>query len=222
MTDHPMLFSPPMVRALLEGRKTQTRRILKPRREVLDGKFYPLYVNGVRSGSSTHPEFSNVALDGDRPLWMGTSPYVPDDRIWCRETWSGDYGVRDVRPSERPEFLQGPIWYWADGNPVDGDWEKPRPGIHMPRWASRLTLTITEVRVQRLMEISERDAIAEGCAGVLGPNHDFPDEWDPSPEEEYRELWESLNAKRAPWADNPWVCAISFETHRRNIDELAR
>ena len=94
-----------------------------------------------------------------------------------------------------------------------------RPSIHMPRWASRMTLTVTAARRQRLWMITEADAIAESCAGRLGPNPDFPDEWDPSPEEEFGMLWNSLHNKPGErWADNPEIVALTFTVERRNID----
>jgi hypothetical protein len=104
------------------------------------------------------------------------------------------------------------IWYWADGNPSHGDWGKPKPGMHMPQWASRILLEITEVRVERLQDISEADAKAEGCdpwedlAGVPGvtvgdrlQNYRLA----------YRHLWDQINGAGA-WDANPWVWAVSF------------
>lgn len=216
MSDKPILFSGPMVRAILEGRKAQTRRILKL------GKRLPDYI-GPR-GCTDDPSCWGWSDDerGDHWLvkrgegdkgcldwsdWAGS--YQVGDRLWVRETFS--YETLDV---DRNGFM--PPWYWADGNPISGEYTRPKPSIHMPRWASRLTLTVTDVRVQRLQDISEDDAIAEGCpcqtdeelAGMEARC------W-------FRDLWDDLNAKRGfGWDRNPWCVAVTFTAHQRNIDQL--
>ena len=221
----PILFSGPMNRALLDGRKTQTRRVLKP--QPPDGlRFVGIY--------GPDAVFEPLSRGDDYTVRL---PYMPGDLLWVRETWSGDYWLKDAPPSERPQICAQVAhvpkiprtWYWADGSPTHGDWERPRPSIHMPRWASRLTLEVTAVRVQRLQEISIEDARAEGVA---------TEEWDDwrenvtsiaIPEGSYienerdlfRDLWDSINAKRGyGWDTNPWVCAISFIVHQMNIDEF--
>ena len=139
MTDRPILFSAPLIRAILREvsapgtGKTQTRRVLKPRpRRTI---FFDAKTAGLE-------QFREPA-------------YRAGDRLWVREAIS--YDRLDV---DRDGIL--PPWYWADGNPDAGDWTRPKPSIHMPRWASRLTLIVTDVRVQRLQDISEDDARAEG------------------------------------------------------------
>ena len=214
MADKPILFSGPMVRALIDGRKTQTRRTLKPQPDFRGGAgdYHDAEEWGWEDEDGYHVSVLDIVPNG----------YRIGDRLWVRETWSGDYGVRNIPPGQRPEFLQGPLWYWADGNPKDGDWERPRPSIHMPRWASRLKLTVTDVRVQRLQEISDDDAIAEGIReqtftgwfSVPGLNGAGT-----TARAAYSMLWDSLNARRAAWASNPWVVALTFETHRCNIDQ---
>lgn len=205
MTDKPILFSGPMIRALLDGRKTQTRRLLRPQPRTapirqVDG----LWTDGVQIG-----ETAVIKI-----------PYAVGDRLWVRESWSGEHVFRNHKPSERQDFAwegevhyRNHVHYWADGGPEYGDWEKPRPSIHMPRYASRITLTVTDVRVQRLRDISETDAKAEGCGMRIGP----------APFNNYRsgfeDLWDSLNADRAPWADNPWVVAYTFTVREGNIDD---
>ena len=118
-----------------------------------------------------------------------------------------------------------PIWYWADGNPTEGDWTKPKPSIHMPRWASRLTLTVSDVRVQRLQDCSDDDAAAEGLTYLDdGPGAGF---WivDGTPVcsagsvEAYAQLWNHINGDGA-WEANPWIVAITFTVEKRNIDAL--
>jgi hypothetical protein len=229
MTDKPIIFSPPMVRALLEGRKTQTRRVLK-------GEWQPMLEGHDRVKTWFAPP--NVPREGIPNQWaqsgiwaekhgehgynrfLGFAPYTPGDRLYVREAFS--YETLDV---DRNGFM--PPWYWADGNPTDGDFTRPKPSIHMPRWASRLTLTVTEVRVQRLQEISEEDAVAEGIEPFSGIDPDCngyrdyykfaaPGYW-LHPRASFGSLWNSLHGPDA-WDQNPWVVAVSFTVERRNID----
>lgn len=201
MVDRPILFSGAMVRALLEGRKTQTRRILKP--------------------------LSNRTIFFD-PKTAGLNQYkapafVVGDRLWVRETWSGVYQLRDIPPAQRESIMtpDGPILredihFWADGNPLGGEYEKPRPGIHMPRWASRLTLIVEGVKVERLQDISEADAIAEGCESDnegLNPNHIGPSR------AIFQTLWGRINGPGS-WDANPFVAAYTFRVIRSNIDQI--
>jgi hypothetical protein len=137
-------------------------------------------------------------------------PYAPGDRLWVREAFS--YELLDV---DRNGFM--PPWYWADGNPESGDFTRPKPSIHMPRWASRLTLLVTDVRVQRLQEISAEDCAREG---VIVPDHVLiRDGFMLSARSHFRDLWNSIYGPDA-WDANPWVAAISFTVHRCNIDTM--
>ena len=152
MTEKPIIFSAPMVRALLDGRKTQTRRILKPQIVCHTGPV-PAFTWGKFSGLYPDDWFGyGNAIDG-------ALPYAVGDRLWVREAFS--YDRLDV---DKDGTL--PPWYWADGNPSSGDWTKPKPSIHMPRWASRITFEVTEVRVQRLQEISEEDTIVRASSAL--------------------------------------------------------
>lgn len=233
MTDRPLLFSAPMIRALLDGRKTQTRRLLK--------------------GAPVEPAYQAVLNERDQWRFVADTPdlrgdegadlrFEVGDRIWVKETWSGifwspediDGRAREYHETpkvERTKDLSSGVFYRED------EQRKPwrlqfvpevqwTPSIFMPRWASRLTLTVTDVRVQRLQEISWGDAIAEGCPGTIGPNPDFPDEWDPSPPEEYAALWDSINdpAGCGPkgWMANPWIVAISFTVEQCNIEKMQK
>jgi len=190
----PILFSGPMIRALLDGCKTQTRRVLR---------------------------------EGERQR------YAVGDKLWVKEEWSGHYHFRDTPPAKRVSFMtpDGPIlrediWYWADGRPATGDYERPRSPLFMPRWASRITLEVTAVRVQRLQEISDDDALAEGvtkvrehCYVIRGIDYDEIGLCHSGPIAPFAKLWDSLNAKRGyGWEDNPWVAAISFRIHKMNVD----
>lgn len=186
--ERPIIFAAESVRAILEGRKTQTRRIVKgcALKWLGPSMFVPEYV--------ANPENS-------------LCPYgVPGDRLWVREAFRQGDGSMSVHYRADPDEVSGGPW---------------RPSIHMPRWASRLTLEIMEVRVQRLQEISEEDARAEGVQALplQGP---YAGRWwtadvsaglrlhGRSAEQAFNLAWESINWKRAPWASNPWVWAIAF------------
>lgn len=163
MKMRPILFSGEMVRAILEGRKTQTRRVVKPQ---------PAYV-----------------IDS---VWV--CPYGrPGDGLWVRETWA-------------PNSQAGVFSYaadWAAGVKHVSRW---RPSIHMPRAASRISLEVVGVRVERLREISEADALAEGCAD--SEMVDGVPMWC-SAVEKYMDLWEKINGEGS-WAVNPWVWVVEF------------
>lgn len=222
MTDRPILFSGSMVRALLEGRKTQTRRVLKPQPPV-----------GAR--------YSGVHFASDEaPTWFFNSPVGPrkvrqafedGDRLWVREAWRTSSWDDVFSPAGlQPDSTS---WrYEADGVTSHDDiasYGRLRVSMHMPRWASRLTLIVTDVRVQRLQEISEADAVAEGIEPdddglsvwrCYAPEPKLQDYW-LSPTESYRTLWNSLNAHRGyGWEANPWVAAVTFDVVKANIDQL--
>ena len=207
MTDRPILFSAPMIRVILREiaapgtGKTQTRRIIHPY-EVVPHPF-----KGAKAAPSNLMVVKVPARLGgfiDGPTF---SPrFAPGDRLWVREAFS--YDRLDV---DRDGIL--PPWYWADGNPDAGDWTRPKPSIHMPRWASRLTLIVTDVRVQRLQDISEDDARAEGveCDSDGWRDYMMPTtQCCGSARNSFATLWDSLNAERAPWSSNPWVVAVTF------------
>lgn len=212
MADRPILFSAPMVRALLAGTKTQTRRALRMPEGPIDAIFQQ---DGVWwTGDALTGE-----KDGDIPIRIKIG-----DRLWVREAFSYSWSVKD--DTEARHLM--PVWYWADDNPDRGDWSKPKPSIHMPRWASRLTLTVTDVRVQRLQDISEEDALAEGmdmatARAVLSPDemHAFSYALMVTPHATgriiFETIWEQINGAGS-WAANPWVVAYTFTVERRNID----
>lgn len=170
MKERPILFSGPMVRAILEGRKTQTRRVVKPQ---------PAHIAGI-----------GTVLNIDTITGKACPYGKPGDRLWVRETWDG------VRLDGGGALVS----YRADGDkPVtdDGRWH---PSIHMPRWASRITLEVVSVRVERLQEISEEDAMAEGVA--LAENYR-------GPVAHFASLWEQINGLGS-WNANPWVWVVEF------------
>lgn len=222
MIDRPIIFSASMVHALLAGRKTQTRRILKPQppewqamviditKPMQDEDGHWGQVETIWSGP-----LSAGMCEPDREEWRPLKGlrYTVGCRLWVREAFSGFHGVDENFPPSLWPRRVDELWYWADGNPGSGDWTRPKPSIHMPRWASRLTLDVTDVRVQRLQDISEADALAEGIERLQ-----FPEcgEWG-WPQRRFRELWGSLHGEEA-WDANPWVAALTFTVERRNID----
>ena len=210
MADRPILFSGIMVRALLDGRKSQTRRIFKGAERNQSGLWH---VHNSAGGVVGVTE-ANVGKEAVAYL-----PIQVGDRLWVRETWSGHCVFRETPPSQRASFttpdgpyLREDVWFWADGEPAAGDYEKPRPGIHMPLWASRLTLEVTEARVERLQDISRGDAMEEGCP--------FPNmAAGPDPRDWYSDLWNAINGPGS-WEANPWVAAYTFTVIHKNIAEV--
>lgn len=187
--ERPILFSGPMVRAILDGRKTQTRRIVKPQPEAVSFAWR-------WSNKTTRVQWGEK-LSGN--ALARYCPYgVAGDRLWVREAWKVASNYDDFKPSEIPESVinDGIVRYLADGDTdLDGRYRHAR---FMPRWASRITLEITKVRVERLQEISEEDSSAEGIA--------YPTD---TAKAAYRQVWDSINGKGA-WDKNPWVWVISF------------
>lgn len=201
--EHPIIFTGESVRAIREGRKTQTRRVLRPQPEIRHGLVYGLEEHGRSE------QFLRC-----KP-WRLTAPeYKPGDVLWVREAWQPRFYPSTLAMCE----IEGVVY--ADGAFMACDthdtWDMKRVGkwrasIHMPRWACRLLLPLTAVRVERVQEITEEDAKAEGCAGVAfgqGPNGAEG----LMPVTQYMAVWYSLNAKRGySWAANPWVWVLTFE-----------
>ena len=199
MKERPILFTGPMVRAILAGRKTQTRRVIKPQ---------PMPSEEVIFDTLTH----DVVYIGDEANFIVPCPYgVPGDRLWVRETWQcgmaatpSGYGLR-VRIGKAE--LGDVVRYRAEGdNYVPSmPWRSPR---FMPRWASRITLEVLSVRVQRVQEISDFDAFQEGVEAVEA---DTDDGHCLSFTAGFRSVWDHINAKRGfGWSVNPWVWVVEF------------
>jgi hypothetical protein len=205
-----------MVRALLEGRKTQTRRVLKPQpprfdhygRDIMDWGLSGIYQDDENDGTirwwldvqtdvddNSHREFKVLAGVGDR-LWVREALDLGDHKyVISHCTYAAGGGDVDLRPDGAAA--------WA------GAYKRRHvPSIHMPRWASRLTLTVTDVRVQRLTEISDEDAEAEGVTPGFGGGPIV---------EDFLCLWNSIHGPFACNA-NPWIAAYTFTVERRNID----
>lgn len=219
MTERPIIFSVPMVSAILDGRKTMTRRVVK-----------------LRDPSQTYSVHDDdgwpMSADDGGDWHRDRCPYgQPGDRLWVREV----FAVSKIAP-------QCQVAYAADGKCVAVGWDgsggymqifhgwlldakdrRDRPGdtfgrskykpwrspIHMPRWASRITLEIAGVRVERLQAITEEDAIAEGVDAIpiaeIRRNGCF------TRRDDFCQLWHKLNGKKHPWASNPWVWVVSFK-----------
>jgi hypothetical protein len=189
MRERPILFSGPMVRALLAGTKTQTRRIIKPQPPASTG-----YLINEDPEGKGHLCVSDLGESGE--FHAGVDPWrrcpygQPGDRLWVKE---GFLRSRDI--GERHMYLDDPgVEAAEEHTSCQLPWRRMSP-LYMPRWFSRLTLEVVEVRAERLQSMTPDDARAE-CGGVVGS---------------FTALWDSINAKRGyPWASNPWVWALTL------------
>jgi hypothetical protein len=223
-----------MIRALIDGRKTQTRRVLHPQPPI-DYALVGIYAPGLTAVFNPGGRDKPADPDWDVPIRL---PYMPGDRLWVREAWRTERAFDPYRPRDLPwiELPDLPIFYEATPNgdlsPLGNRWgERKRPGMFMPRLASRLTLIVDNVRIQRIKDIDEADAIAEGVwhgdtferfADDLGATA-IPGRWFRTARDWYRDLWDRLNAARGfHWEADPWVVAPTFRMVKRNIDDLER
>jgi len=193
MKTHPILFNGDMVRAILEGRKSQTRRILKGSTEH-KGEYNPAYLERHK----------------DDPGWKKICPYgQPGDLLWVREGFT--------------KSVSGKIFTYRADYP---DGAKPichlkwKPSIHMPRIINRITLEIKNIRVERLQDISEEDAEAEGVKWFNSGGVECPG-MPKTPLEAFKQIWSEINGSES-WNENPWLWTIQFETHLCNIDEYLK
>ena len=209
MKERPILFSASMIRALLNGTKTQTRRVVKPQ---FAADALPVEMPAI------DPAWGWV-IPGHSGVWwcdaaanpddLRRCPYgQPGDRLWVRESWRAPLAYeltppRDIQPGT-------PIAFQADGAGTlpHINVGKLRPGMFMPRWASRILLEITDVRVERLQDINEADAVAEGSFTWAG-EQDTPVRDLIEARLVYRQLWEQINGTGS-WDAIPWVWAVSF------------
>ncbi len=206
MRERPILFSGEMVRSILDGRKTVTRRVIKR----LAG-FGPITDFQISTTKGYDFEFRNK-----RKLWnsvlrgrvVGACPYgQPGGRLWVRETWATD------DPLDPQDALT--VFFRATDHETCGQpW---KPSIHMPRWASRITLEVTGVRVERVQGITQDQAIAEGCSadGYWKMNEGLScggrTDRRPMAVQRFNRLWDSIAAPAFKWAVNPWVWVIEFK-----------
>jgi hypothetical protein len=202
----PILFSAPMVRALLNGSKTQTRRIVKPQGAAMRPM---LEADGTPRGDwfISYPKFARVGNTGFK------CPYGrPGDHLWVRETWASvpatAYRGVEVYQTVNPNDANEAAIYAAE-------WDRSgparwRPSIHMPRWASRITLEVTKVRAERLNEISNFDCKSEGIDIDKVVSYQRAGADRPAAHA-YRDIWEDINGPGS-WAANPWVWCVEFRT----------
>lgn len=223
MSERPILFSAPMARAILDGHKTQTRRVVKVGDTIEE-----------RDDGTRWPYFTTWTHGDDGSPWASCPYGEPGDRLWVRETWRYADWTEDGQPWIRyaaddarrlcervsSEWAARVADIWAelssaenvavDGRAADRKW---RPSIFLPRWASRITLAVTAVRVERLQEIRELDALGEGVEGkrVTSVLNGVRGEYVVgSARDAYAALWDTINGDRAPWASNPWVWVVEF------------
>ncbi len=236
MKARPILFSAPMVQALLTGRKTQTRRIVKP--QPASGCYYAM--NGAGNAAlhlieNGTPEKYCVPVKANSTSHILYCPFGEvGDLLWVRETFcledTCEYHEYAVAPKDRPfltwknydngEYFTIPHYRATEPEPhivpygLDEDDDKTRwkPSIFMPRWSSRITLEITNIRVERLQDISDKDAIEEG---VDRTNTSIPT----YASQRYMMLWNSINGKDS-WGENPWVWVLEFKVHNCNVDDF--
>lgn len=217
----PILFSTPMVQAILDGRKSMTRRVVNPQPiNVSDGAYmdpynhnyshFTMWTKDNRMCLSCGGNIKNTAH------WMPR--YHPGDILWVRETWRENW--MSMTGNKIYDYRADPYYSAYPAEPDGLPW---RPSIFMPKLAARIFLRVTDVRCERVQEISDDDAIKEGCAGAVcdclhfgrgvhGCESCMNTGWQDPPTLEFMDLWDGLNAKRGySWASNPWVWVISFE-----------
>jgi len=215
--ERPILFSAPMVRALLDGTKTQTRRVVKglPPWEITE-ICYDAGGSGKWMPNGPAPSGTGMAAGHWRLCPYGQ----PGDRLWVRETFALSVIDPDGgSPQDDPENYDviyratdapGGGWTDGEGNSIAAPW---KPSIHMPRWTSRILLEIVSVRVERLNDCTEQDAIAEGISKTASGFWSVYGQADVdgtfSPRASYRALWESINGAGS-WDTNPWVWVVEF------------
>lgn len=228
MKSRPILFTATMIRALLDGRKSQTRRIVKDwnivrvsdRTEFCDRSPYPL-------SRKDRGDAAYVELDDGRFVGLPCPYGGPGDLLWVKESWAYRLDCDHLNGTQLYERGVRQAWYWADGpgktcrTGCAGAAGRVRAARFMPRWASRLTLKITEVRVQRLQEISEEGALAEGVSWEPGDQEANVRKWgtEQTARMRYADLWDHINGPGS-WEANPWVWAISFEVIKKNVDAV--
>jgi len=212
--EHGMLFSAPMVRAILAGRKSQTRRVVTSKNSLVDGSPPCMKRDPEILGAWHNLDFTDAFVDPGPSPAGNPGPYLrvadapnesrhrvyprvqPSDRLWVRETWCQVPGGDDYvyRADLSDEHRLDELAVRRSAGALATSW---RPSIFMPRRAARIVLTVSGVRAQRLQDITDADALGEGVPGLNA----------------FRALWESINGHRpgCAWADNAWVWALAFE-----------
>ena len=226
MNEYPLIVTTELIPKVLDGTKTQTRRVIKPQPDlglpeydryshIEVGKYHPTKVDKNGEQYPGDEVFGAYTEDGE---WGWVCPYGQvGDRLWVRETWNcfyldydgynGAYDLGEIIkpiPKTKPDYKHC-VLYRATHDDMNEVW---RPSIHIPRWASRITLDITNLRVERLQEIMPHDCILEGIAEEYGDGLALRDK--------FETLWDTLNAKRGhPFESNPWVWVIEWPPYRK-------
>jgi len=230
MAEKPIIFSGPMVRALMLGQKTQTRRVIKAGGSLPDfcgagGQDSPDWNDPTCWGWEDHEHGDWVTLErdpGQRMSWRDwRGAFHVGDRLWVREAhafvpaaaYRNSLFVEQRADPDDPDRAA----IYREGFDLSRGGIRWRSSIHMPRWASRLTLVVRDVRVQRVQEISEEDARAEGVQLRRAPEGNEVVEW--TAVQSFADVWNSIHGRGA-WDANPWVCALTFTVHRCNIDAM--
>ena len=201
MKARPILFSASMINALLDGRKTQTRRVVKAAPSAFPSwweKFHWATLRHFKKGALTHCPYGEK---GDL-LWVRETFCPIDDTEFGESRWV-DYRATPKYSAKHPAG-------W-DNEPDSPDALKWKPSIFMPKWASRITLEIKDVRVERLQDISDKDVKSEGVEFGNWCMARF----------EFEQLWQSINGKES-WDNNPWVWVIEFKVHQKNFQEMLK
>lgn len=230
MKERPILFNAPMARAILAGNKTQTRRIVKPQfaHDAVPAEMCAETSEGWQTIGHSGMWWCDAAGNAEDAI---RCPFgIPGDRLWVRETCraeerdNGEDGVRYFADKAWVPIENSPAAAerWIVLNSYRGQKSAAVPAIHMPRWASRTLLEVTDVRVERLQDISEADAIAEGIPAkesdrpqICGNNLRLDTCRPSTATEAYRMLWESINGAGS-WAVNPWVWVVEFKRLSQN------
>jgi hypothetical protein len=220
--EHPILFQGDMVRAIIEGRKTQTRRIMEHQPPGEGYKLIRLMDStakdrGKQIGKLHWAKVDNLNIPDSDDCYFNCPFGQVGDRLWVRETWFCNHAFYSPGPAFYDmgplKELKEALVYRADGkfkdhfpeDYLEGKW---KPSIHMPRWASRINLIIDEIRAERLHDITEEDAIAEGvdCVSVKAVKRQAA--W--SRRQDFKNLWDKINGKKYSWDSNPWLWVIKF------------
>ncbi len=226
MADRPILFSAPMIKALIAGTKSQTRRLIKVEAERPIMEFVKVATDkdtGRAIYEMKDKAGQHVAIAAGKHFITEhySPPIAVGDRLWVKETWKPHSIYADLKPSLIPESK---VFFRADDGyaPSNTKWWL---SLFMPRWASRISLLVEDVKVERLQDISNEDAIAEGVEAQGDANwpgyRDYLDDrvMNPSARGSYRTLWDSINGAGS-WAANPWVVAYTFRVVLGNIDQI--
>lgn len=215
----PIIFRPDSVRAILDGRKSQTRRVLKPQPEFMDTEYGKWWYWSKR-------QYECDSICSPWPdILAKYAPHPPGSLLWVREGWTAMFEMPDTghvtwyrstpKAYRTPEYLECLVYKADDDGAPSGPGYPWRSPIHMPKWACRLLLEVTQVRVQRLQDISEDDAIAEGCE-QKEPDHVT------SARYRFGQMWNEINRRPSgrpsyPWESNPFIFAYTFK-----VAEVAR